>query len=82
MIQTFAVLLYLLPFVTLALILGFVWFAARMAKEPPSDEPQAEEEVLAGDDAQGGFATPIPEEPAAEGSVIRVTRTHDRYSQS
>jgi hypothetical protein len=77
MVWMFAVFLYLLPFLALALVLVFLYIATRMAKEPSLTDSRAQEEEHA-------WESPTTEESpyAAAGdsvedsSVIRVTREH------
>ncbi|HZU35945.1 MAG TPA: hypothetical protein VFA18_08555 [Gemmataceae bacterium] len=80
--DTLAVVIYLLPFVTLALVLGFLWLAARMAKEPAQTDSQAEDEAARADEWASAYRPPVSDEADAERSIIRVTREHSRYSAS
>lgn len=82
MMETLAVVFYLLPFVTLALILAVMWLAARMTKEPTKTAPQAADEAARADEWASALRPPIPDEADERRSVIRVTREHKRYSPS
>ncbi len=72
MVETLAIVFYLLPFVALGLTLLFLALASYMARVPPLSDPRAEDESSI---SEGGAATPDD-----EFCVIRVTRQHDQFS--